>query len=175
MFKTKKSKFVGFSIIVLVILACLSPLIIHYDSYFGIRHISRQTIINDISTHVSLTIEVDPSIAIQNFFIFHVNFEFFSNSSVTDMEVERINYQIYCNARLEESYHGNFNPPYIISRGIRLNYGDNTTFQGSLDLNYKLFDNPKNSTLVYDLIYTNNISEQDVLSYILLKYSIFWA
>jgi hypothetical protein len=124
---------------------------------------------------VSLNIEVDTSVAIQDYFFYYVDFDLSSNASVTAVEVSRIIYHKYLNSELEDIYNGNYNPSYVIARSDRLRFNDNLTFQGIIDLNYQIFDNPKNSTVFYSLVYIHDIRGQDVQGYILLKYVIFWT
>lgn len=175
MFKTNKSKFLVISIITLVTLVGLSPLIFNYDNFFGIRRITDQTIDDDVNVHVSLILEIEAGVAILGYFTYYVAFDLSSNASVTAVEVERINYEIYLNTRRVDYYNGAYDPSIRVIRSTILEFEDNMTLQGSIDINYQLNSNPTNKTVFYNLIYTNNVRGEEFQGYILLKYTVFWS
>ena len=167
-----KSKFIFFICLSIAILASLAPLLINYDGFFGLKGVKNQTIEDDVKLHITMTVELDMGDAASGYYIYYVEFELDHNSSVTDVEIERVNYRIYHNMHTEYIYNGIYYHNIIVTRGIPLLYRDNLTFQGSVDLNYQLNSIPQNTTLNYNLVYTNNFRRQDALGSVLLKYAL---
>ena len=145
------------------------------DYAFGFKKIKNQTIDGDVDVSVSMDVTIESGIFSPVKHSYYVIFDFTSNASVTAVEIERVNYQIYQNTNNIYTYNGSYWPNTIFIRSIELSFGDNLTCQGSVDLNYQLNSNPQNSTVNYNLVYTNSIRIQDVQSIIIFKGAIIIA
>lgn len=174
MSKSKKSKFILFTILSIVVLLCFFPLIANLDYFFGMKGVKNQHIDGDIDVSVTINVELYSSLFSLSYF-YYVEFDFTFNESVTDVEIEEIQYTVYHNGVFTYSYNGNYTPNVRVLRNIVLLYGDNLTYQGSIELNYQLISNPKNDTVNFDTIYTHNIKEQDAYAYANGKSAIFIA
>lgn len=176
MFKTKKSKFIVITILVIVGLLCLNPLISNIDYLFGIKEIKNQTIDGDVDVSVTMNVELNAGYFTGVIrYSYYVEYDFRYNESVTAVEIERFDYRIFHNSRNIYTYNGPYWPNIRHTRSIELKYGDNLTYQGSVDFNYQLNSNPQNDTVNYNLVYTLSITEQDAYEYIYLKSCIFIA
>jgi len=176
MFKTKKSKFIVITILVIVGLLCLYPLIGNIDYFFGIKEIKNQTIDGDVDVSVTMDVKLKAGYFTGVItYSYYVEYDFKYNASVTAVEIKRYDYRIYHNARNIYTYNGTYWPIIRHTRSIELKYGDNLTYQGSVDFNYQLNSNPQNDTVNYYLVYTLSITEQDAYDYIYLKSTIFLA
>jgi len=169
MLKTKKSKFIVFTCLSIAVLASFSPLLINYDDFFGYKWIKNQTIDGVVNVHVTLNVELDTSVQVSVYYRYYMEIDLTYNSSVTVVEIERVNYQIYHNMDIEFSYNGIYYQNIIITRGIILLFGDNLTCQGSVDLSYQLNSNPQNDTVNYNLVYNLNIRGEDAQMFFFLK------
>lgn len=176
MFKTKKSKFIVITILAIVGLLCLNPLIENIDYFFGIKEIKNQTIDGDVDVSITMDVELNAGYFTGVIrYSYCVKYDFKHNASVTAVEIERYDYRIYHNTRNIYTYDGPYWPNIRHTRVIELKYGDNLTYQGSVDFNYQLNSNPHNDTVNYNLVYTLSITEQDAYDYIFLKSTIFLA
>ncbi len=167
MFKTKKSKFIVITILTIVVLLCLNPLLGMMDYLFRFNIIKNQTIDSDIDVGVTMNVKLSSGIFSPVEYFYYVGFDFTFNASVTDVEIERINYQIYQSTGYIYTYNGTYWG--ISGRRVELIFGDNLTCQGSVDINYKLNSNPQNVTVNYNLVYTHSIREQDAHNFILFE------
>lgn len=174
MLKSKKSKFIVFSILSIIILICCLPLIGNMDYLFGTKRVKNQYIDGDVDVSVNINVELISSLFSPSYF-YYIEFDFIFNESITDVEVEGINYQVYHNGRNIYTYSGNYAPNVILSRNIGLLYGDNLTYQGSVELNYQLNNNPQNDIVNFNTTYTHNIREQDTYAYTNAKSAIIIA
>ena len=163
MFKTKESKFIVSTILTIIFLLCLIPVIGMINNSLGINRIKNQTIDGDVDVSVSLNVDLW-TYQIPITYVYQVVFDFTFNASVTNVEIERINYIIYLN--FVEILSGNF---------VALSFGDNITCQGSVDINYQLNSNPQNTTVNYNLVYTHSVMRKDAHALIILKYAIIIA
>jgi hypothetical protein len=172
MLKSNKSKFILFTILSIVVLLCFIPLISNLDYLFGMKGAKKnQHIDGDVDVSVSINVELNTGLS----YFYYVEFDFTFNESVTDVEVEEIQYTFYHNGVSIYNYNGNYTPNIILSGNIELIYGDNLTYQGSIELNYQLISNPMNDTVNFNTIYTHNIKLQDAYAYPSVKSVIFLA
>ncbi|MBY9018037.1 MAG: hypothetical protein KGD66_04305 [Candidatus Lokiarchaeota archaeon] len=169
MLKSRKSKFKIFTILSIVGLLCLSPLVYNVRQFFELQAVKNQRIDGDVDVIVNINVKTYPDIS-----LYYVIFDFISNETVTDVEVEGIHYDVYQNTNMIYTYNGNYTN-YVISRSIELHYGDNLTYQGLVELNYQLNSNPQNDTVNFDLIYTHNIRDWDGLPFFVIKNLIYIA
>lgn len=174
MLKTKKSKFKVFTILSIAVLVCLFPLATNYDNIFGFKGSEDQTIDGDVDVSVSFKVELDQRQTILGY-LYYVEFDFTFNTSVSAVEIERINYRIYHNTKTIYRYSGNYFPNAYVTRHVALLFGDNLTCQGSVDLNYQLNSIPQNATVNYNIVYTHSIRGQDAQGYFISKIVIFIA
>ena len=171
MLKTKKSKFKVATILTIAVLLCLYPLLgVFMRLAFGFEKIKNHTIDGDVDVSVSMNLRFDSSVFSPVTYHYSVEFDFTYNTSVTAVEIERINYQIYRGSRNIYTYNGTY---WQHSGSTALSFGSNLTCQGFVDLNYQLNSNPQNSTVNYNLVYTNSIRIQDVQSIVIFKNAIF--
>jgi len=176
MVKSKKSNFIFivFTILTIVVLLCLNPLIGMMDYFFGFNRIKNQTIDGDVDVNVAMNVELNSGLLDPVAYLYYVEIDFTFNASVTAVEIERIDCEIYQNTINIYSYNGTllYWPKIISSRSIELSFGDNLTCQGSVDLNYQLNSNPQNGTVNYNLVYTHSIKEQDAHNFMLFENTI---
>ncbi|MHA1509440.1 MAG: hypothetical protein ACTSO6_12130 [Promethearchaeota archaeon] len=175
MVKTKKSKFIIFTILSVVILLTLSPLIGLMDTFFRLKANKIQTIDGEVNVSVSINVEFDSIYFEMVYYSYFIEFDFTHNASITAVEVGNVNYRIYHNTRIMETYSGLYYPNVVFFRSIEIGFGDNLTCQGSVDLNYQLNSVPQNDTISYDLIYSHSIRKQDANSFAINKAAIFIA
>jgi len=166
MLKSKKSKFIVFTILSIVVLLCFIPLIDNMDYFFGMRRFKSQHIDGDVDLSVDITLELHSDI-FSTRYIHYIEFDLTFNESVTDVEVEGIHYRVYHNGAKIYTYISNsyFTAVSVSLGGPDVLYGDNLTFQGSVELNYQLNSNPQNDTMNFNLIFTYDIREQDLNNY----------
>ncbi len=164
MLKSKKSKFIVFTILSIVVLLCFIPLIDNMDYFFGMRRFKSQHIDGDVDLSVDITLELHSDI-FSTRYIYYIETDLTFNESVTDVEVEGIHYRIYHNGVKIYTYNGYSTHVVALIRNIDFLYGDNLTFQGSFELNYQLNSNPQNDTMNFNLIFTYDIREQDLNNY----------
>lgn len=166
MLKSRKSKFIVFTILSIVVLLCFIPLIDNMDYFFGMRRFKSQHIDGDVDLSVNITLKLHSDIFLTRY-IHYIEFDLTFNESVTDVEVEGIHYRVYHNGAIKIIYSSNsyFTSMSISLGGPDLLYGDILTYQGSIELNYQLNDNPQNDTVNFNLILTYDIKEQDLFNY----------
>lgn len=166
MLKSRKSKFIVFTILSIVVLLCFIPLIDNMDYFFGMRRFKSQHIDGDVDLSVNITLKLHSDIFLTRY-IHYIEFDLTFNESVTDVEVEGIHYRVYHNGAIKINYNSNsyFTSMSISLGGPDLLYGDILTYQGSIELNYQLNDNPQNDTVNFNLILTYDIKEQDLFNY----------
>ena len=174
MVKSKESKFIVFTILIIVVLLCLIPLIGSIDYFFGLKGSKNITIDGDVDMNVAMSIELNSNLLNPVAYLYYLEIDFTFNASVTAVEIERIDCEIYQNIINLYTYNGTllYWPKIISSRSIELSFGDNLTCQGSVDLNYQLNSNPQNGTVNYNLIYTHSIKEQDAHNFMLFENTI---
>jgi len=170
MFKPKKSKFMVFTILSIVVLMCLYPLIGMMDNVFRFNIFKNQTIDGDVDVRVTMNVKLSSGIFGPVEYFYYVGFDFTFNESVTAVEIEGINYQIYQSPGYIYTYNGTYWG--VSGRRVELTFGDNLTCQGSVDINYQLNSNPQNVTVNYNLVYTHSIREQDAHNFILFENTI---
>jgi len=175
MLKTKKSKFIVFTILTIVVLLCLNPLIGAMDYFFGFKGIKNQTFDGDVDLTATMSVQLKSGIYFPVSYSYYVIFDFTYNASVTAVEIERINCLIYKNTISIYTYNGTYVSNVIFYSSIKLLFRDNLTCQGSVDLNYQLNNNPKNGTVNYNLVYTHSIRERDAQDFLLFENAIIIA
>ena len=173
MFKTKKSKFIIVTILSIVVLLCLNPLIGMMNLFFGLNGSKTQTIDGDVDVSVTINVELGSSLGNLVFYFYYVEFDFTYNTSVTAVEIETVHYRIYYNTENLYNYDGLYWPNAYILRDIELDFGDNLTCQGSVDLNYQLNSNPQNGTVNYSFVYSHSVTQLDAINYVIFKNAIF--
>ena len=174
--KKKKSKFIFiiFTILTIIVLLSLFPLIGSIDYFFGLKGSKNITIDGDVDVNVAMNVELNSGLLSPVAYLYYVEIDFTFNASVTDVEIERIDCDIYQNTIRIYTYNGTllYWPKIISSKSIELSFGDNLTCQGSVDLNYQLNSNPQNGTVNYNLVYTHSIKEQDAHNFMLFENTI---
>ncbi len=175
MIKTKKSKFIVFTILSIVILLCLSPLIGMIDSSYRLTGDKIQTIDGDVNVSVIINVEFNSIYFEMVYYSYYIEFDFTYNTSITAVEIGTVNYRIYHNTRIKHIYDGPYMSNVAMLRNVELLFGDNLTCQGSVYLNYQLNNVPQNDTINYNLVYSHSIRKQDANSFAINKAAIFIA
>lgn len=174
MFKTKKSKFKVITILIIVGLLCLVPVIHMMDYIFGISKVHYQIFDNDVAT---MNVEFISYTENRVQYDYWVGFDIEFNSSVTAVEVERNEFQIYYNAEDVIDSIVTFDGAFGSSFGGRivLKFGDNLTCQGSVNISYHLNSIPQNGTVDYNLVYIHTVREYDAYSFMLFESTVIIA
>jgi hypothetical protein len=70
MSKSKKSKFILFTILSIVVLLCFFPLIANLDYFFGMKGVKNQHIDGDIDVSVTINVELYSSLFSLSYFYY---------------------------------------------------------------------------------------------------------
>ena len=171
MFKTKKSKFKAITILIIVGLLCLIPVIHMMDYIFGISGDYYQTFDSDIDVRVTMKVEFSSYTENHVQYYYQVGFDIAFNSSVTAVEIESNEFTIYRNTEdvIDSNVYDGSAFGSMFGGWVGLQFGDNLTCQGSVNISYQLNSNPQNGTVDYNFVYTHTIREYEAYSFMLFE------